>query len=428
MRLVWIELRRSTTLWYVPALAVLAIWGTLTTMRPDEAPTLWARSSIQLSLMFVVVAFIMSGIGAWAAGRERRRQTRELLATTPRPAVLRDLALFASTALWGLVACLASGAYVFMVTSREATWGGPDFAPILVGLLMVVASTAIGYLGGTLIPGRFAAPLVAVAWSSAALLVGTRSSAVAYLSPMSIDPRGYSPSDLFYQAPSIPAAEMSIWLAGLAGCGLATVALRRRRTLLAGCLLAVALGVATSGAVLAMQAFVHPPWERLYEGQPLAAYDPSCVERSIPVCVHPAYEASLEDSADRVGRLVEPLLGVPGGPVRAEQLPERAGLRSDGTLEIMPGPSAVGRAAYDLVREQGVEFNPAQLAIAYWLLERVGEQNFLAQGLLGVGQPDAAVTAAVARFAALTPEAQRAWLEANYAALRAGELSLADLP
>lgn len=34
----------------------------------------------------------------------------------------------------------------------------------------------------------------------------------------------------------------------------------------------------------------------------------------------------------------------------------------------------------------------------------------------------------VDRFAALSPEEQRAWLEANFAALQAGELTLDDLP
>ena len=36
--------------------------------------------------------------------------------------------------------------------------------------------------------------------------------------------------------------------------------------------------------------------------------------------------------------------------------------------------------------------------------------------------------AAVDRFAAISPEEQRAWLEANWDALRAGELTLEDLP
>jgi hypothetical protein len=38
------------------------------------------------------------------------------------------------------------------------------------------------------------------------------------------------------------------------------------------------------------------------------------------------------------------------------------------------------------------------------------------------------IDAAIDRFAALSPEEQRGWLEANWEALRAGELTLEDLP
>jgi hypothetical protein len=47
------------------------------------------------------------------------------------------------------------------------------------------------------------------------------------------------------------------------------------------------------------------------------------------------------------------------------------------------------------------------------------------------GDPEAfraEVEAAIARFAALSPEEQRGWLEANWTSLRAGQLTLEDLP
>jgi hypothetical protein len=427
-RLLRIELRRSAALWFVPVLAVLVMWGTSSTMRPDGAPTLWERSSVQLGLMFVVVAFIMCGVGAWAAGRAQRRQMVDLLATMPRPAALQDVTLLTSTVGWGLVACVVAGAYIFAVAHREATWGGPAWSPIVVGLLTVVTGTAVGYLGGSLIPSRFAAPLVAVGFSAVVLLVGTRSSAVAYLSPLSLDPRGYSPYDLFYRSPSVPVMQMCLWLAGVTSCTLALVVLRRHRALSALCMFAVALVIATSGAVLVMQAFVHPPWERIYPGQPLMAYEPTCVEQVILICVHPAYAAFVDGSAQRIGPLVEPLVGVPGGPVRAKQLPARVGLRSDGTLEIMPGALIAARAAYDLVHEPETELSPAQLVIAYWLMDRVGEPTSELWLFTGAGQPEATVAAAAARFAALDSGAQRAWLSAHFQDLRVGLIDLEDLP
>jgi hypothetical protein len=160
----------------------------------------------------------------------------------------------------------------------------------------------------------------------------------------------------------------------------------------------------------------------------LAEYEPVCVERSIPVCFHPAYAAQLEGNADPIGRLVEPLVGVPGGPVRAEQLPERTGLRADGTLEVIPGEVAVARAIFDLVHEPDANLNSAQRVIAFWLMERTDENPSEWQLLFGVGQPDATVAAAVERFSALGPDAQRAWLMANYQDLRAGRIEIEELP
>ena len=97
-------------------------------------------------------------------------------------------------------------------------------------------------------------------------------------------------------------------------------------------------------------------------------------------------------------------------------------------LQAEAGAVPVTKAAFDLVREPGMEPGPAQIAIALWLLDRAGEPPTGMQWLVGAGQPDAGVTAAAARFAALPPEAQRAWLNANFQELRAGLLELDDLP
>lgn len=436
LRLLRIEVLRSAALWSMLPLAALVAWGTTATMHPDGAPTLWSRSCIQLGMLCVVAAFIMSGVGAWAAGRDRRRQMVDLLVTMPSPLALRDLTLWAGTAVWGLIGCLLTGAYVFAVAQREATWGGPAPSPLVIGLCSVLASTAVGYLGGVLVPGRFAASLAAVGFAAAVLLVGTRSSAIAYLSPLAMDPRGSEPYDVFYRAPTLPLAPVCLWLAGVTASALALAVLWRRRTLPVLGVLACALCVATSGAIATMQDFEHPPWERIYPGQPLVAYQPACIERAIPICVHPAYAATLKTDGERIAQVVEPLAGIPGGPVRAEQLPspERHGLRADGTLAIVPGAFVVPRAAYVLVHA-GVSqsLTPAQLAIALWLMDRTGASASETQWMLVVAQAgttvvDEPIDAALARFAALAPDAQRAWLCAHFQELRAGQIELDDLP
>jgi hypothetical protein len=46
----------------------------------------------------------------------------------------------------------------------------------------------------------------------------------------------------------------------------------------------------------------------------------------------------------------------------------------------------------------------------------------------GDGPPSPAMTAAIGRFAALSPAVRHAWLTAHLAALRAGHITLAQLP
>lgn len=70
-----------------------------------------------------------------------------------------------------------------------------------------------------------------------------------------------------------------------------------------------------------------------------------------------------------------------------------------------------------------------------WPTEVASASEAFADGAMGYGPDQAQLDAfepvfdaAVARFAALGPEAQRAWLAANWDALRAGDLTLDDLP
>ncbi len=120
------------------------------------------------------------------------------------------------------------------------------------------------------------------------------------------------------------------------------------------------------------------------------------------------------------------------------------GARTDVTaqtvvVDLVWNTSTPGSRAADL--------GDAQVAMAIWLLNRAGFDGRLEDVLAAAdrssgsfgGDPtganaaasardQAAIDAAVARFAALDPVAQRAWLEANWADLRAGSLTLDDLP
>ena len=49
------------------------------------------------------------------------------------------------------------------MTAQQATWGGPLWWPAVVAAASLPALAALGFAAGTLVPGRFTAPLVALA-------------------------------------------------------------------------------------------------------------------------------------------------------------------------------------------------------------------------------------------------------------------------
>jgi hypothetical protein len=99
------------------------------------------------------------------------------------------------------------------------------------------------------------------------------------------------------------------------------------------------------------------------------------------------------------------------------------------TLDGEPlGPATDAQVALALwlVRQAGdlptgARLSMDDLTVEKWLMSQTGIPSD-AQG------SEQRIAAAAERFAALTPAKQRAWLEENYSALRAGELTLEDLP
>jgi hypothetical protein len=112
-------------------------------------------------------------------------------------------------------------------------------------------------------------------------------------------------------------------------------------------------------------------------------------------------------------------------------------------IDLVWDASVPGRASVGL--------GEAQAAVAIWLMDRAGFGERFGEGPLGdlvaaadsplafgnnipessvARSPDrqAAIDVAAARFAALDAAAQQAWLAANWQALRAGSLTLDDLP
>lgn len=433
------EVRRSPGLWMFPvvvaafalltreALSPVVVWifpNTLTALRPN--------------LLWLVP--LAGGLAAWVATRERRRGTEELLSTTPRPAPFRDLASWAAIAGWCCLA-YASACVVFLVlTYLNATWGAPDPGPIVVGLVQVAAFSALGYAAARWLPSRFTPPLLAIAlYAVLALLAGADRFGIGSLSPAA----GPSLSVWHREVPD-PTGPQALVLSGLLGVGLAATALSRVRSFRSLAALVAATLAAVLGTGLLLGA--SPP-TAVQEREAAIPYSPVCEkgEGEIPVCVHPAYEVLLPQTADVVNRVAKPLVGIPGGPVRAEQVsrdPEE--LRPDGTLAFTlldfggvsvrywgyevaraltrENPVAPAWRADDTCRKSG-DSSATQDVIAAWLIRNA--DGDVDHGYFGLCRRE---RAALARFAALTPNERRAWLAENYAELRAGKITPGDLP
>ncbi len=443
LRLFTIEARRSVAIWIFPLMVLAACWYATDRLAPLGI-ALWRHSSAQIGETLIILAPLMGGVAAWVAGRDYRRGMGDLLATTPRPVAYRTLAGWGGLLVWGVLAYAVVGVYVAVVTLRDDAWGSPLAAPVIIGLLTIVAASAIGFLVGSLIPSRFAPPLVPIGLFLAISLLNSGwflDDPISFLSPWTLLDRQLllDPDAIFYTPPSLHLWPMALWLSGLTGLALAGIVLARRRGVVVWSVLTCSAIVTTIGAVLLMSAYddgfwTGVPWER----GDLVPYTPVCVERSIPVCVHPVFEPSLAAQADRIDRLIEPLAGLPGAPVRAEQLPSAKGMTADGTLAI--DPYGIETAALALVqspvepgrgRTMSYNLQPEQFAIAIWMARRIDDQAYMMWGFFlesAGASGDDAIYAAATRFSALEPAEQRAWLETHFADLQAGRLGMSDLP
>jgi len=162
VRALRLEIRHSAVVWVLPILAALFYVNAYRTAA-GYPPTWTLRASVITQANLAFSSMIAAGVAAWVATREGRRKTGDLLATTARAAWARQATVLAATAFWMVLAYLAGVAVIYLQTALQATWGGPPLWPVAVGVVGVAASCAIGFTCGTLLPGRFTAPIVAVA-------------------------------------------------------------------------------------------------------------------------------------------------------------------------------------------------------------------------------------------------------------------------
>jgi hypothetical protein len=501
-RILRMEIRHSAFLWCLPLLVVLFIYDPYRTAA--GYPALWPlRSTVVLNKFWPDMVVFAAGFSAWAGSREGRRNAGDLLATTARPAWARQLCSLAGTAFWVVAAFLAGVIVLYVQTAQQATWGGPPVSPVVVGVVGLVMVCAVAFTLGALFPGRFTAPIVAVALMIITLAafrqaVNSRGGPIPVLSPDgSVPANDYG---LFYPA-SIGVPVVQVMFMGgvaLAAVGLLGLSPRtggtgwhgalsaaaagggRLRAIALSCcavgvaLLVAGLGLAGTGTGSPSSGYEIPAIDDHVVSQPIP-YTPVCSSAgSFPVCLHPAYRDYLPEVSSALSAAVTELAGLPGAPVRASQVPQTAlppavdedngdGQVKDGVYEftmnnalaLAPDASRLGDSfQQDIVhavivgsagqvvtttqpngsKSTGLQQDngtPAQQAVEDGLLQALGSQPYPVGGPANskqFQQQQNEVAQAAAKFAALPAAARHAWLAANLAALKAGTVTVAQLP
>jgi hypothetical protein len=187
----------------------------------------------------------------------------------------------------------------------------------------------------------------------------------------------------------------------------------------------------------------------------LIAFTPVCSPADgVAVCVAPAYRPYLHDVTAGFRPALREVAGLPGAPARITQMGDPTLSQPLGKFSGSPPVlsysmpvlgSAFGQTTRGFTQNLqdlfvaafiagprgfvGQDGTPAQQVVQTVLLKAIGSP----WGPPGPGggppsPPSPAITAAVTRFAALSPAARHAWLAAHLAALRAGHITLAQLP
>ncbi|MEV4620694.1 hypothetical protein AB0J74_18535 [Asanoa sp. NPDC049573] len=463
-RLLRLELRNNVMLWLLP-LAALLFW--FVTFRPGMAyPPMWnlRATAMQTSSLAVFVPLVV-GAAAWSGSREGRHGSVELVAGSARSRWARQTGSWAATTCWAIVAYLGCVGVLYAVTAGEGAWGGPLWWPAGVGAASLPAFSALGFTAGALRPSRFTPPVIAIG-----AFLGLEISAnfiQGYGSFWQVSPVVANPWSLgadegiatFYRyLPDLAIAQI-LFLSGLTAAQLGLLGLpagaggswlRRSATAVtvAG-LLGAGAGVALAGTghldehgMIAIPVLHNGAYDRP------AAYTPVCSQSAIPVCVHPAYRRYLPAMVDGFAPVLAEVAGLPGAPVRVNQVAAAYEPGSKNEVRIGRAGAAVSGTppVFNVVlpTQEAHQMSTEELAA----ILRAGMARDLVQNLTGGGRgagdaqqavtealahtstlpPGSPVAEAARRFAALPAATRRAWLVAHLPALRAGQLTLARLP
>jgi hypothetical protein len=402
------------------------------------------------------------------------------VAGTPRPRWGRQLAAWAATTCWAMVAYLGCVGVLYGVTAQQASWGGPLWWPVAVGAASMPALAALGFVAGASFPSRFTTPLVAVgAFFGLALSTELISGSQSYwqISPIVSGPwdAGSNPGvgTFYHYLPDLPVAQV-MFLAGLTLAVLGALGLsagsggrRLRRSaaaITAAGLLAAgtAVALAGTGRMDAHGMIAIPALHDAASDRPIR-YTPVCSDTAVPVCMNPAYAGYLPAVTAALEPVLGQLAGLPGAPARVSQAAVTYHQEQGNGVGIGFGPAisgsppvfhlvlpdqllgpplTAGELAPEVRLDAGMSIlasviggGPGTSQAQQAVIAALAAQLRIGTGpqvpgvrQAGVRPVSRAVLTAAARFGALPAATRHAWLAAHLAPLRAGRITLAQLP
>lgn len=473
-RLLRLELRRSAMLWMVPVAGALFWYSAFRETMAE--PAMWnLRAMTMQHGALLDFAPPVVGAAAWMGSRDGRRHLTELIGTVARPRWPAQLAAWAAVTCWALVAYCCCVGVVYGQTARQASWGGPLWWPAIVGAAGIPALSAVGFTIGARFPSRFTIPVVTVGvffalgfsaqprasqWQVSPTVAGSQ-----YIGP---DP---GIGTFYHYLPDLSIAQV-ICMIGVAMAALGALGLldrtggppRRRiaasMTVAGFAAVAVAAGLAGTARLDPHGMLAIPALHDAANDRPIK-YTPACDHAAVPICLNPAYAAYLPDVRHALTPVLAVVAGLPGAPASVGQGapfyegPLQSGFLASGAgVVVKDGARGGGPRQFDIVLpdqlpgEPGVGMSVAQFtsqirqAAAVDLIGRLvgqarnGEtqaQRAVAAALTFAAgalspQADSTLGAAASRFAALPAPVRHAWLLAHLMALRAGRITLAQLP
>jgi hypothetical protein len=271
-------------------------------------------------------------------------------------------------------------------------------------------------------------------------------------------------SGIFYPyLPDLPIARMLL-LAGIAAAFIGLLGLRvaaggRQLRLVAAVITVCGMAAAGTAVHLASTSrltphgIAIPALHDAASDRPIA-YTPDCSGSTFRVCVNPAYSAYLTDLSQALAPVAAQTAGLPGAPVSASQIgavygPQYGPGSQDMTITGDPPVLSVPLSTYGFLSGGGSRAQFVEAVRGLYLFTFIGgsngqggqaQQAVRAAILEVIGMPFAASTGqdsgpasgpvydASRRLAAMSPTARHAWLATHLAALRAGTVTLEQIP